>query len=105
MLQLPEGALRLDGAIHTEQLPFVRGNPAEGGFPIFGELPADQQFFLAFRIPGLAAGRSVGTFTAVLASVSGDFSRRSILAVLCLCANFVQNPPVLAKVVANAANN
>jgi len=41
VLQLPEGALSLDGAIHPEQFAFFRGNPAEGGFPIFSEFSAD----------------------------------------------------------------
>ena len=58
VLQLPEGTLCLDGAIHPEQLSFFRGNPAKGSFPIFGEFPADHQFFPAFRIPGFAARRS-----------------------------------------------
>ena len=53
VLQLPEGALCLDGAIHPEQLAFFRGDPAERGFPIFSELPADHQFFPAFRVPAL----------------------------------------------------
>ncbi len=96
VLQLSEGALRLDGAIHPEQLAFFRGDPAERGFPIFGEFTADNQFFPAFRVPGLAAGRSVGAVAAVFTSVSGDFSRRSVLAVLCRCAAPVQDPPVLA---------
>ena len=99
VLQLPEGALCLDGAIHPEQLAFFRGDPAKGSFPIFGEFPADHQFLPTFRIPGLTAGRSVGTVAAVLTSVSGDFSRRSVLAVFRRCADVVQNPPVLTQVV------
>ena len=96
VLHLPEGTLCLYGTIHPEQLAFFCRNSAEGSFPIFGEFPADHQFFPAFRIPGFAASRSVGTVAAILASVSGDFSCRSILTVLCRCAYSVQNPSVLA---------
>ena len=99
VLQLPEGALCLDGAIHLEQFAFFRGDPGEGSFPIFGKFPADCQFLPSFRVPGLAACRSVRAVAAIFTSVSGDFSRRSVLAVLCHCADVVQNPPVLAQVV------
>ena len=73
VLELPEGTLCLNGAIHPEQLAFFRGNPAKRSFPVFGEFPADHQFFPAFRVLGLAAGRSVGTGAAILTSVSGNF--------------------------------
>lgn len=99
VLQLPEGALCLDGAIHPEQFAFFRGDPGEGGFQIFSKFPADCQFLPSFRVPGLAACRSVRAVAAIFTSVSGDFSRRSVLAVLCHCADVVQNPPVLAQVI------
>ena len=99
VLQLPEGTLGLDGAVYPKQLAFFRGNPSEGSFPVFGEFPADNQFFPTFRIPGLAASRSIRVIGAVLASVSGDFSRRSVLAALCRCADIVQDPSVPAQVV------
>ena len=76
VLQLPEGALCLDGAIHPEQPAFFRGDPAEGGSPIFGKFPADCQFLPSFQAPGLAACRSVravaAIFHAVFRSITSD---------------------------------